>query len=278
LKGIPVDLFNHRQSFSFVNLEPGISRDDPWKVLNQVTHPGCINGFADQTVITWGLRMKIGDTLRYKDESGRELNIRLAGGLANSVFQGSILISDSLLRAHYPASVRVRSLLIDLPDGGDENTIRILGERLRDQGAVITPAAERLSTFEAVENTYLDVFLMLGGLGLIIGTAGLAVMVMRSLRDRRRELALYAALGFSPGMIYRLLAGEFLFILLAGIISGTIAALTGTLPSVLGGNPVNLIFPVVLIAVVLINGLIWIHFPVQRTVKFLVKKGIRTMG
>jgi hypothetical protein len=277
LRGIPVNLFNHRQSFSFVNLEHGINKEHPWKALNQVTHQGCINGFADQTVITWGLRMKIGDTLRYRDENGRTLNIRLAGGLANSVFQGSILISDSLLRIHFPSAARVRNLLVDLPDGGDETVIRILEERLRDQGVVITPAAERLAMFEAVENTYLDVFLMLGGLGLIIGTAGLAVMVMRSLRDRRRELALYAALGFSSGLIYRLLAGEFLFILLAGIISGTIAALTGTLPSVMGGNPVNLIFPAVLIAIVLINGLVWIHFPVRRTIKFLVKNGIRTM-
>ncbi len=267
LKGVPTNLFDHRESFSFVNLEPGISRDHPWKALDVVDHPGCINGFADQTVIIWGLRLKIGDTLRYRDEGGRRLNIRLAGGLANSVFQGSILISDSLLRVHFPASARVRSLLVDLPDGGDEKAIRILGERLRDQGAVITPAAERLATFEAVENTYLDVFLMLGGLGLIIGTAGLAVMVMRSLRDRRRELALYAALGFPSGLIYRLIAGEFLFILLAGITSGTVSAFVGTLPSVLGRDPVNLIFPLVLVGVVLINGLIWIHFPVRRTTR-----------
>jgi hypothetical protein len=267
LKGVPTNLFDHRESFSFVNLEPGISRDHPWKVLDVVDHPGCINGFADQTVITWGLRLKIGDTLRYRDEGGRRLNIRLAGGLANSVFQGSILISDSLLRVHFPGSARARSLLIDLPDGGDEKAIGILGERLRDQGAVVTPAAERLATFEAVENTYLDVFLMLGGLGLIIGTAGLAVMVMRSLRDRRRELALYAALGFPSGLIYRLIAGEFLFILLAGIASGTVSAFVGTLPSVLGRDPVNLIFPLVLVVIVLINGLIWIHFPVRRTTR-----------
>ena len=267
LTGVPSKLFDVRESFSFANLANGIDRAHPWKALEQVNSPWCINGFADQTVITWGLRKQTGDTLHYTDEIGRQLNIRLAGGLENSVFQGSLLISDSLLRLHFPSSERTRNILIDAPAESGSKLTNTLEDRLRDQGAVVIPAEQRLANFEVVENTYLDIFIMLGGLGLIIGTAGLAVMVMRSLRDRRRELELYSALGFPAKTTYRLLAGEFLFILCTGILTGTVSALVGTLPSLVQGGMGVLSLPAEFLGIVLLNGFFWIHFPVRRTMR-----------
>lgn len=269
MTGVPARIFDLRQSFTFANLEPDIDRAHPWKALEYVDNPGYINGFADQTVIAWGLRKKLGDTLKLTDEKGRTLNIRLAGGLENSVFQGSILVSDSLLRLYYPSSVKIRNILLVTSAISSDSVIRILEERLRDEGAIVIPATERLATFEAVENAYLDVFIMLGGFGMVIGTAGMAVMALRNLRDRSRELALYSALGFSNEMIYRLLSGEFLFILLAGIFTGILAALTGTLPSVIHGSMEALLFPAILVGIIILNGLVWIHFPIKRSLKGL---------
>lgn len=272
LTGVPAKLFDVRESFSFANLAQGTDREHPWEALEKVDIPGCINGFADQTVITWGLRKQTGDTLHYSDESGRPLHIRLAGGLENSVFQGSLLISDSLLRLHFPSSVRTRNMLIDAPAGSSITLTRTLEERFSDQGAIVIPAKQRLANFEVVENTYLDIFILLGGLGLIIGTAGLAVMVMRNLRDRHRELVLYSALGFPVKTTYRLLAGEFLFILLTGIFTGVASALVGTMPSLVRGGTGILGFPAILIGIVVLNGFIWIHFPIRWTMRSICKK------
>ncbi|MCX6249405.1 MAG: ABC transporter permease [Bacteroidetes bacterium] len=265
LLGVPACLFDLKRSFSFANLGPGIDPAHPWSALEQVDNTGCIKGFADQTVITWGLRKQIGDTLLYTDESGRRLKIKLAGALENSVFQGSLLISDSVLHLYFPSSSRIRITLIDSPPELSDTLIRILEERLADLGTVVIPAKERLATFNLVENTYLDLFIMLGGFGLIIGTAGLAVMILRNLRDRQHELALYSALGFPFKMTYQLLAGEFLFILAAGIFTGIVAALAGSLPSLISGGWGALYSSSILLCIVLLNGLIWIHFPIRGT-------------
>jgi len=212
--------------------------------------------------------------MHYVDESGRKLDIRIAGGLENSVFQGRLLISVKLLSHYFPSSVRTHSFLIDQPGGQNNSIVPILEERLHDQGAVIMQAREKLANFESVENTYLDVFIMLGGFGLIIGTAGLAVLVMRNLNDRRRELALYSALGFPFKLTYSLFAGEFIFILLSGIFIGIISAFAGTLPSVIRGSLLNLLFPAIFITLVFGNGLFWIHFLVRRTLNSLRKEPV----
>jgi hypothetical protein len=260
LLGIPVSIFDLRQPFSFVNLCSDIDADRPWKILNQCNTPGVINGFADQTVITWGLRKKTGDTLRFVDEHGRAMLIRLAGGLENSVFQGSILVSDSLLRLYFPSGAKPGITLIDTPPEIMDTIASLLETRLGDLGATATSTAARLNGFNTVENTYLDVFIILGGFGLLLGTAGLAVLILRSLRDRRGEIALYHTLGFPEKLVRQLLRYEFLFILFAGLLTGVLSALAGTLPSWISAGTHALVFPSLVVIAVMANGLVWIYY------------------
>ena len=55
----------------------------------------------------------------------------------------------------------------------------------------------RLDAFHRVENTYLSTFQALGGLGLVLGCLGLVAVVARNVLERRRELALLGAAGFT---------------------------------------------------------------------------------
>ena len=266
LLGVPANLFDKRGSFSFLALAHGIDPKNPWENLEKQAGPGCINGYADQTVITWGLRKKIGDTLSYTDEHGKKLQVRLIGGLANSVFQGKVLVSDSLLRMAFPSRARVRINLVATAENTDDTVEGLLESRLRDQGALVVSTSEKLASFDAVENTYLDVFILLGGFGLIIGTAGFAVMLLRNLRDRKTEIGLCKSLGFPASMIRRMLSLESLFILLAGITAGLVPALAATLPSWVSEGGSTLVVPIAITGIVVINGLAWIHFMVKSEV------------
>ncbi len=262
--GIPAAYFDRRSAFSFARLLPAIDHRHPWQSLLTPPGPGIILGFADQTVLTWGLHKKVGDTLFYTDEQGRRLGILIAGGLENSIFQGSILVADSLLRLHFPSSARVNRMLVETPAEMADTLARLLEERLRDQGTVVMPTRERIASFAAVTNTYLDVFILLGGLGLIIGTAGLAVLVMRTLHERKEELALLRALGFTPALTLRMLAGEFLFILVAGVAAGTLAATAVNLPLILHGGIHTLLYLLLLAGIVLAIGVLWICWTARR--------------
>ena len=100
------------------------------------------------------------------------------------------------------------------------------------------PAWRRLAEFQAVENTYLGIFQALGGLGLLLGTAGLGIVVLRSVMERRGELALMQAVGFDQRTLRRLVLSEHWLLITVGLFIGTAAAVVAVLPEgavLLGG-------------------------------------------
>ncbi len=99
----------------------------------------------------------------------------------------------------------------------------------------VTPTVEKLDAYLAVENTYLSTFQALGGLGLLLGSLGLAVVLLRGVWERRGELALLRALGYRRGTLGWLVLAENAFLLFVGLSSGTASALLAVSPHVLSG-------------------------------------------
>jgi len=263
--GVPARVFDSLDAFTFAGLAPGSNTSSPWQGLLQPLAPGVIPGYADQSVITWGLRKSVGDTLVYHDEAGNPLMVKLTGSLENSLFQGYILLSDSLLRLHYPSSGGSHIMLVDGPSIQEDTIISTLESIFRDYGMMATPARVKLATFNAVENTYLTVFMMLGGLGIIIGTVGLGIVLLRNLAQRRRELALCSAIGFQRKTIFRIIFTEHLLILLSGTLLGIVAAIPVVIPVALSpgtGLPWTLILSIILLT--LANGFVWIYIPCRK--------------
>ena len=97
----------------------------------------------------------------------------------------------------------------------------------------MSPAAQRLAQFNAVQNTYLGTFQVLGGLGLLLGSAGLGIVVLRNVLERRGELAVLLALGWRRSQVQRLVLIEHVALLVAGLGIGVVAAAMAVLPSLL---------------------------------------------
>jgi hypothetical protein len=276
LLGVPAVLFDEKHRFRFITLDPLADKNHPWTVLSKPLASDVIPGFADQSVITWGLRKSVGDTLFYRDESGKILKIKLVGGLENSIFQGSILVSDSLLRRFFPSAGGSRVMLVDGPSAQSSRITETLETRLRDYGMMVTPAPARLASFNAVENTYLSVFMMLGGLGVMIGTIGLGIVLIRSISDRKRELSICLALGLGRKYILKLMIAEHLLLLFDGLLTGLVAALPVILPLLfLPGNKVPWLSISIILSVILLNGLLWIMVTARATVPSEPVSGLR---
>jgi ABC-type antimicrobial peptide transport system permease subunit len=92
-----------------------------------------------------------------------------------------------------------------------------------------------LAAYLAVENTYLTTFQALGGLGLILGSLGLAVVLLRAVWERRAELALLRAIGYSRLQLAWLMLVENGFLLLLGLGIGTVAAVLSISPQLARG-------------------------------------------
>jgi ABC-type antimicrobial peptide transport system permease subunit len=106
----------------------------------------------------------------------------------------------------------------------------LLESTLSDYGLDVVDTQQRLAGFLAIQNTYLSTFQMLGALGLLLGTAGLAVVELRSVLERRGEMALMRASGFGVNRLVWLVLLENLLLLGAGLAIGSVAALVSLLP------------------------------------------------
>ena len=104
----------------------------------------------------------------------------------------------------------------------------------RSQLKIVT-TGQRLARFLAVQNTYLSTFQSLGGLGLLLGTLGLAAVELRNVVERRGELALLRAAGFRRRTLAGLLLMENAVLLLAGLGCGVLSALVAVLPHLISG-------------------------------------------
>ena len=264
--GIPSNKFDSLNAFSFSSLYSNYS--SPWLELNKDYGSGVIPAFADQTVIQWGLLKSVGDTLLYTNESGQKIKLLLIGGLSSSVFQGNILISDSAFIANFPSSSGSEIMLVDIQGDNSKEVENLLTNQLVDYGVDISSASERLAGFYSVTNTYLTIFMILGGLGVILGTIGLGIVLMRNMIERKHEIALLGALGFKKSQIFSLILTENIFLLISGIVIGVLSAFIGILPSLLSPAfhiPGSFLF--ILVLCVFISGLLWIYIPAKVMMK-----------
>ena len=164
------------------------------------------------------------------------LKFRVVGLLAGSIFQGSLLVRESDLLKHFHRVGGYRYFLVDAPAARARQVARDLEEALSDQGLDLTDTTRLLTELLAVQNTYLSTFQSLGGLGLLLGTFGLAAVQLRNVVQRRAELALMQATGFRNDQLTMLLLCEHAQLLLVGLVVGIVAALVVVGPHLVFGG------------------------------------------
>ena len=225
LLGVDGELLTKRGAFKFSNAAD-------WSALNSDASAG-IPAIGDAASIQWALKAKIGDTIDYEDERGRSFKIKLVGAVANSILQGNLIISEKHFIERFPTEAGYRMFLIDAPSNEAEQVGRELTRALQDYGLQLTRTTDRLAAFNAVQNTYISTFQVLGGLGLLLGSFGLGVVVLRNVFERRGELALLQAVGFTPRRVRKLILGEHATLMAAGLLIGALAAIVAVLPQLL---------------------------------------------
>jgi hypothetical protein len=251
----PRDSFlqSNRFSFSSSLATTNEEKNNPWLLLHQQLPDGAVPFIADANSATYVLHVKTGADLVLP--SGQHL--RLVGTLANSVLQSELIISEANFLRLFPNEEGYRLFLIDTPSPERSMAIAAtLEERLSDFGIDVVPTSERLANFHRVENTYLSTFQMLGGLGLLLGTLGMAAVLLRNVLERRRELALLRAVGYNAGHLALMVIAENIFLLTCGLVTGVVCSMLAIAPVFMdrGGRLPSISLGFLLFAV-LISGL-----------------------
>ena len=233
--------------FTFAATLDGASdaeRANPWRLLDRRFDDGAVPAIVDATSLQYVFHAAIGDDLVVPATGGEPVRLRVVATLSHSVFQSEILIGDAAFVRLYPQHEGHRLWMIDGDPARSAALARALEDRLTDAGLVAIDPAERLRGYQAVENTYLSTFQALGALGLVLGTLGLGAVVVRNVLERRREMALLAAVGYRRGSLRLLVAGEVGLIVAVGVVLGAAAALVAVQPAIArqgGGIPLVLI-------------------------------------
>ena len=205
-------------------------RANPWLMLNRRFADGAFPVIADANSMTYVLHMKLGDDFVLPGSSDRPVKLRLVAALSDSIFQGELLMAEQPFVRLFPEWEGYRFFLADAPIGQTGELTELLETRLSDWGVDVADTAERLAGFHRVEYTYLSTFQMLGGLGLVLGTLGLGAILLRNVLERRRELALLRALGYTRPNFFTMVVAENVFLLVGGLCIGTFCALVAIAP------------------------------------------------
>jgi hypothetical protein len=247
------DAFSARRAFTFSRTADDAAKERNWGMLRE-GHAGELSGVGDMSMLTWGLGLKLGAGIQYPGRSGEAVTVRLQGGLANSIFQGSILVGEEAFQEHFGTGDGVRVFLVDAPREKRVEIRDALARALADYGLAMEEAEARLAAFGTVENTYLSIFLALGGLGMVLGTLGVALVVARSAFERRGELALLRAVGFGRWQICAMLLAEHATLGVVGVAVGCLAACVAVLPAWLAPGTVVPFGAVALVATAIGGG------------------------
>jgi ABC-type antimicrobial peptide transport system permease subunit len=249
--------------FTFASGPKGAA--NPWDLLDQKQgDQDTIPVIADDESAKYIMHLGVGETLTINDAVGRPRKLKLVATLAGSIFQSEMLMSEANFLRLFPAQAGFSTVLVettpkDLSDVEQllrETLNDVNGQELSDYSATIETTAARLDAYHEVANTYLSTFRVLGSLGLMLGTIGLAVVLVRNLIERRPELALLSALGFNPATRTRLVLWENVSLLLLGLLIGAGCALAGVIPNVMtSAHTINVRALSVALAAVLVVGL-----------------------
>jgi ABC-type antimicrobial peptide transport system permease subunit len=310
LLGVKPELLAERKAFTFAKVLKGLPKENPWELLKRsATHSTrssrgneaqmSSDGKKDQSLVTsaateemdsvpaigdaasiqWALGKKLGQTIEYTDEHGQKFKVRLVAGVANSILQGNLIIDEAEFVKRFPGESGHRMFLIDVPSntGADvEKVSATMSRALQDVGLELTPTTQRLAAFNAVQNTYLNTFQVLGGLGLLLGSAGLGVVVLRNVLERRGELGLLQAVGFRRRSLQWLVLSEHGGLLGLGLAVGMTAALAAVLPAVLApGAEMHFVALGLTLAGVLGSGLVWTWLATKFALRGELLKALR---
>jgi len=282
--GVPMDADLNQFGWAASGAE---ERDETWALLDRDaagTEADPVPVVIDQNTAMWSLQMTggLGQKKTFDYGDGKSITFEVAGLLAGSVLQGKLLIGEPNFETVFPDESGYRYFLLRVGErvAGQTRSADEISDametRFVDVGMDVKSAPQVLEGLLAVQNTYLRTFQSLGALGLLLGTIGLAVSQLRSVLERRNELAVMRAVGFTRARLAGLVLGENLYLLLMGIGCGVVTAVFAVIPYTwMTGNSVPIAEPLWILLGILVFGMLAGLIAVRRVTTLPLLESLR---
>ncbi|MBO7579981.1 MAG: ABC transporter permease [Bacteroidaceae bacterium] len=220
--------------------------------------------YIDEEALMWSLMKSVGDTLFYQNERGDEVPVVIAGTYPTGIFHGNAIMSSEDFRRLWPKESGVEVLL--MKSSRPDEAAELLAIAMNEYGLHIQTVEERIKMFFEVTETYLIIFLTLGGLGLLLGIFSLMVIVRKNLAARTATIRQYRAMGFSERLIGQLLFRENLLVPLYAVCVGAVGSAISISANVGGAGPVTLLLALAVLVGICLILYYGIQYMIQQTI------------
>jgi len=220
--------------------------------------------YLDEEALTWSLMKSVGDTLFYQSERGDSVPVVIAGTYPTGIFHGNAIMSSEVFRRLWPKEGGQEVLL--MKSSRPEEAAEILSMAMNEYGLNVQTVEERIKMFFEVTETYLIIFLTLGGLGLLLGIFSLMIIVRKNLTAQRSTIRQYRATGFSEPLIRQLLLHENLLVPFYAICVGAIGSIISISANPGGAGLSTLLLALVVLVVIFLLLYYGVKYMVNQTI------------
>ena len=215
--------------------------------------------YIDEEALMWSLKKSVGDTLLYHNDKGKEVPVLIAGTYPTGIFHGNAIMSKEDFRTLWPKEVGVEVLLVK--SSHPEEAAEILSIAMNEYGLNIQTVEERIKMFFEVTETYLIIFMTLGGLGLLLGIFSLVIIVRKNLTAQATTIQQYRAMGFPEHLIKLMLLRENIIVPFYAILTGATGSIISISANVGGAGITALLSALavlIIICLILYHSIKWI--------------------
>ncbi len=165
------------------------------------------------------LELVPGDRIRAFDATGHQVNLTIVGILEQSLqFTSGVFTDISVVKSVFPAQEQYTAYFFQVAPGVDVTALRTHLEQVFFKWGLQTiDIREQIGqAFDATQEvlTLMEAYL---GIGLLVGIAGLAVVTLRAVVERRTQIGALRAIGFTQGMVLRMFLLEIALIAVLGV-------------------------------------------------------------
>jgi putative ABC transport system permease protein len=236
--GIPGQMISHEPKLE--ERLPGLGSDEAaWRLILQNPKYAMVDLYYGATGGPPGELVQPGDRISLTDPRTGLVSTRIVAGTIRDAtafygvnageFRWPVVMSADSVRQAFGTAATVNSLLLRTAEGVDRAQLarRLQGEFLAN-GLVVTDVPDDVrGTYAA--NT--QMFRLMQGylaLGLLVAIIGLGVVMVRSVRERRRTIGVLRALGFRARTIRRSFLAESTLVAVEGVVVGVALGLLTT--------------------------------------------------
>ena len=165
--------------------------------------------------------MEVGDEFAVVSPMGEQRTMIVAGIMAQDwIFNGTMMSRPVVDEIMGPLAVENRHYVSLVEDADPTKLATLLDGRLLENGISASSFQDEIDQELAENSGFFNLMRGYLGIGLIIGIAGLGVVMVRAVRERRREIGMLRAMGVRAPTVRRAFMIEAGFLAVQGIVIG----------------------------------------------------------